>query len=59
MHGLFTRIISKKDCLQLFCTISNLVVIQHILDHNEIHNSTKKEIEELEKDYSDIINNKR
>jgi len=48
MHGLFTRVVSKKDCLQLFCTISNLVVIQHILDCNEMFNNTSKEIEELE-----------
>ena len=47
MHGLFTRVVSKKDCLQLFCTISNLVVIHHILDCNEIFNATQKEIEEL------------
>lgn len=48
MHGLFTRVVSKKDCLQLFCTISNLVVIHQIINHNEIYNNTAKEIDELE-----------
>lgn len=52
MHGLFTRIISKKDCLQLFCTISNLVVIQHILDHNEMYKNLSIEIEKMELEFN-------
>ena len=54
MHGLFTRLVSKKDCLQLFCTISNLVVIYQILDHNEIYNNTGNEIDELIEKFKDL-----
>lgn len=53
MHGLFTRIISKKDCLQLFCAISNLVVIQHILDHNEMYKNLSIEIEKMELEFNE------
>lgn len=55
MHGLFTRRVNKKDCLQLFCVISNLVVINHILDHNEMFNNTSKEIKELQEKYEHLV----
>lgn len=47
MHGLFTREISKKDCLQLFCVISNMLTIKNILDANEMYNKTGEEIKKL------------
>lgn len=49
MHGLFTREISQKDCLQLFCVISNMVVIKQIIDANDRMNEIKKDLEEMQK----------
>lgn len=47
MHGLFTREIDKKDCLQLFCVISNLRVIKDIINLNDNLTETLKELEML------------
>lgn len=48
MHGLFSREISQKDCLQLFCTLSNMVTIKNILNANEMMDKTAEELKELE-----------
>lgn len=50
MHGLFTREISQKDCLQLFCVISNMVVIKSIIDANERMNKIMEEIKQLQRE---------
>lgn len=47
MHGLFTREISQKDCLQLFCTLSNMVTIKTILNANDMMTQIEKELEQL------------
>lgn len=47
MHGLFSREISQKDCLQLFCVISNMVLIKHIIDANDNMNKIEEEIAKL------------
>ena len=47
MHGLFSREISQKDCLQLFCVISNMKVIKNIIDANERMNEIEKEISKI------------
>ena len=44
MQGLFSREISQKDCLQLFCTLSNMVVIKTILDANDMMKSISEEL---------------
>lgn len=48
MHGLFSREISQKDCLQLFCVISNMKVIKNIIDANERMNEIEKELAKLQ-----------
>lgn len=50
MHGLFSREISQKDCLQLFCVISNMVVIKSIIDANESMNNTIGELNQLQQE---------
>ena len=50
IHGLFTREISQKDCLQLFCVISNMVVIKSIIDANERMNKIMEEIKQLQRE---------
>ena len=35
MHGIFTREISRKDCLQLFCVISNMSILQSMVDASD------------------------
>lgn len=50
MHGLFSREISQKDCLQLFCVISNMVVIKSILDANKMMNNTMEELKQLQQE---------
>ena len=47
MHGLFSREISQKDCLQLFCVISNMKVIKNIIDANDRMNEIEKELVKL------------
>ena len=47
MHGLFSREISQKDCLQLFCTISNMVVIKSLIDANEMMDIIQEELKQL------------
>lgn len=47
MHGLFTREIDQKDCLQLFCVLSNLVTIKTILTANEMIDRLSKELEQM------------
>lgn len=48
MHGLFSREISQKDCLQLFCTLSNMVTIASLIDANEAMDRIAEEIKTLE-----------
>ena len=48
MHGLFSREISQKDCLQLFCVISNMKVIKNMIDANERMNEIEKELAKLQ-----------
>ena len=48
MHGLFTREISQKDCLQLFCVISNMIVIKNIFDANDRMDEIEKEISKIQ-----------
>lgn len=50
MHGLFSREISQKDCLQLFCVISNMVVIKSIIDTSEMMDKTIKELQQLQQE---------
>ena len=50
MHGLFSREISQKDCLQLFCVISNMIVIKSIIDANEMLNKTIEELKQLQQE---------
>ena len=50
MHGLFSREVSQKDCLQLFCVISNMVVIKSIIDANDMMNKTIKELQQLQQE---------
>lgn len=47
MHGIFSREINQKDCLQLFCVISNMVVIKNIIDANDNINKIEEEITKL------------
>lgn len=47
MHGVFSREINQKDCLQLFCVISNMNNIKTIIRTNDIMNNILKEIKEL------------
>ena len=48
MHGLFSREISQKDCLQLLCVVSNMVVIKKMSDANERMNEIEKEVAKLQ-----------
>lgn len=48
MHGLFSREISQKDCLQLFCVISNMVVVKNLIDANERMNVIENELAKLQ-----------
>ena len=50
IHGLFSREISQKDCLQLFCVISNMIVIKSIIDANEMMNNTMEELKQLQQE---------
>ena len=50
MHGIFSREISQKDCLQLFCVISNMVVIKSIIDANEMLNKTIEEWKQVQQE---------
>lgn len=50
MHGLFSREISQKDCLQLFCVISNMVVIKSIIDTNENMNNTLSKLKQIQQE---------
>lgn len=47
MHGLFMREVSNKDCLQLFCVISNMIVIKTIIDANELMNEADNQIKRI------------
>ncbi len=47
MHGVFSREISRKDCLQLFCTISCMNLIKNLLDANDAIESISEELEKL------------
>ena len=49
MHGIFTRDISQKDCLQLFCVISNMRLIHSLIDANAIMEKTALQIEKLKR----------
>ena len=48
MHGLFSREISQKDCLQLFCTLSNMVTIATLIEASEAMDKFDEEIKALE-----------
>ena len=50
MHGLFSREISQKDCLQLFCVISNMVVIKSIIDASEMMDKTLEEWKQVQQE---------
>ena len=50
MHGLFSREISQKDCLQLFCVISNMVVIKSIIDTSEMMDKTLEEWKQVQQE---------
>lgn len=50
MHGLFSREVSQKDCLQLFCVISNMVVIKSLINANETMNQTLQELRQLQEE---------
>ena len=58
MHGLFSREISQKDCLQLFCVISNMVVIKSIINANEMLNKTIEELKQLQLELTEYGNEK-
>ena len=45
MHGLFTRDISQKDCLQLFCVISNMNLLYNMIRASNLLDTISKEIE--------------
>ena len=47
MHGIFTREVSQKDCLQLFCVISNMVLIKSIIDVDQMMRKISQELEEI------------
>ena len=42
--------LGQKDCLQLFCVISNMVVIKSIIDANEMMDKTIAEIKQLQRE---------
>lgn len=48
MHGLFTREINQKDCLQIFCVLSNMITIKTILNANDMIDQLSKELDKLE-----------
>ena len=48
MHGIFSREVSQKDCLQLFCVISNMVILKTMINANDEMNRLKIEIDKLE-----------
>lgn len=47
MHGVFSREVSQKDCLQLFCVISNMVVIKSMIDASDNMCKIEKELKYL------------
>lgn len=47
VHGIFSREIDKKDCLQLFCVITNLVFIKQLIEANKMMDDAKENLERL------------
>ena len=47
VHGMFSREIDKKDCLQLFCVITNPVFIKQLIDANKMMDDAKENLERL------------
>lgn len=47
MHGVFSREVSQKDCLQLFCVISNMVVIKSMIDASDNMYKIEEELKSL------------
>ena len=46
-HGIFSREIDKKDCLQLFCVLSNLVFIKQLIEANKLMADTEEKLKQL------------
>lgn len=49
LHGIFTRNITKTDCLKLFCIVKSMVSFNSWLNSLSIMEKLSDEIEELEK----------
>lgn len=47
MHGIFTREISQGDCLQLFCVVSNMCLLQSMVDANDYMKEIDVQLEQL------------
>ena len=47
VHGIFSREIDEKDCLQLFCVITNLVFIKQLIEANKTMVAAVEELERL------------
>ena len=47
VHGIFSREIDKKDCLQLFCVITNLVFIKQLIEANKMMDDAEENLERL------------
>lgn len=47
VHGIFSREIDKKDCLQLFCVITNLVFIKQLIEADKLMADAEEKLERL------------
>ena len=47
LHGIFSREVDKRDCLQLFCVMSNLVFIKQLINADKIMRDAVEELERL------------
>ena len=47
VHGIFSREIDKKDCLQLFCVITNLVFIKQLIEANKMMDDAEEKLKQL------------
>ena len=50
MHGIFTREISRKDCLQLFCVISNMSILQSMVDASDYLKEIDSQLAQLKQE---------
>ena len=48
VHGIFSREIDKKDCLQLFCVITNLVFIKQLIEANKLMADAEEKLNQLQ-----------